>query len=313
MLRGTARFVDDYEPAHLLHMAVGRSPFPHALVLSVDMSAALEMDGVKHVIVGSDVVGTTLPMTLLRPIREVPPLAYYALAAGVALFEGQPVVSVAATSRHIAEDALELIEIDYEPLPAQATVDVAVAAGSVPLHAGQDGNVLAVTRRSTGDPELALGQAEVVVEDEFEINRVIALSMEGRAVLAEYTAGSGEFLVYSSTQAPHLLRKQLAEVLQVDEALVRVIAPMVGGGFGMKLGVYPEDVLACLHSVATHRPVKWTEDRLEHFRSATHAVRPTMKPGSGRRETARCRCSGTSTASTWGPTTHPSAPRAAPP
>ena len=95
--------------------------------------------------------------------------------------------------------------------------------------------------------------------------------MEGRAVLAEHTAGSGEFVVYSSTQAPHLLRKQLAEVLQVDEALVRVITPMVGGGFGMKLGVYPEDVLACLHSAATHRPVKWTEDRLEHFRSATHA------------------------------------------
>lgn len=271
LLRGAGRFVDDLEPAHTLHMAVGRSPFPYTRVVSIDVTEALKADGVRHVIVGPDVVKATTPLTLLRPIREVPPLAYYALATDVALFEGQPVVSVAATSRHAAEDALELIDIEYDPLPSQVNVEQAAAAGAPALHEGQADNVLAVTRRSTGDPETALAAADVVLADTFEINRVIALSMEGRAVLAEYSVGTGQFTVHSSTQAPHLLRKQLAEVLQVEEGLIRVIAPMVGGGFGMKLGVYPEDVLACLHSVATKRPVKWIEDRLEHFRSATHA------------------------------------------
>ncbi len=271
LLRGAGRFVDDLEPAHTLHMAVGRSPFPYTRVVSVDITEAVKAEGVRHIMVGPDVLKVTTPLTLLRPIKEVAPLAYYALATDVALFEGQPVVSVAATSRHAAEDALELIDIDYDPLPSQVTVEQASADGAPPLHDGQTGNVLAVTRRATGDPEAALGAADVVIEDVFEINRVIALSMEGRAVLAEYSAGTGQFTVHSSTQAPHLLRKQLAEVLQVEEGLVRVIAPMVGGGFGMKLGVYPEDVLACLHSMATKRPVKWIEDRLEHFRAATHA------------------------------------------
>ncbi len=271
LLRGAGRFVDDLEPAHTLHMAVGRSPFPYARILSVDISQALALPGVRHVIIGPDVVKRTTPLTLLRPIREVPPLAYYAAAADIALFEGQPVVSIAATSRHVAEDALELVDIEYDPLPAQASIEAATGSAAVPLHDGQTSNVLAVTTRSTGAPERDLEQSEVLIEGVFEINRVTALSMEARAVLAEYSPGSREFTVYSSTQAPHLLRKQLAEVLKVDEALVRVVAPMVGGGFGMKLGVYPEDILACLHSVATKRPVKWIEDRLEHFRAATQA------------------------------------------
>jgi carbon-monoxide dehydrogenase large subunit len=252
-------------------MAVSRSPFPHTRIVSLDITQALAAEGVRHIIVGSDVVKNTTPLTLLRPIKEVPSLAYYAAAADVALFEGQPVVSIAATSRHLAEDALELVDIEYDPLPPQPTVQAATAPGAIPLHEGQVGNVLAVTKRRTGDPEQALDGADVLIEDVFEINRVIALSMEGRAVLAEYSPGAREFTVYSSTQAPHLLRKQLAEVLKVEEGLVRVITPMVGGGFGMKLGVYPEDVLACMHSVATKRPVKWIEDRLEHFRAATHA------------------------------------------
>ena len=271
LLRGEGRFVDDLEPAHTLHMAVGRSPFPHARIVAVDATEALRAEGVRHVIVGADVVKVTTPLTLLRPIREVPPLAYYALAADVALFEGQPVVSVAATSRHAAEDALELIDIEYDPLDSEIDVWQATAAGAAPLHDGQPGNVLAVTKRATGDPDAALAESDLVIEEQFDINRVIALSMEARAVLAEYAAGTGQLTVHSSTQAPHLLRKQLAEVLQVEEGLVRVVAPMVGGGFGMKLGAYPEDVLACLHSMATKRPVKWIEDRLEHFRSATHA------------------------------------------
>jgi carbon-monoxide dehydrogenase large subunit len=271
LLRGEGRFLDDLQPAHGLHMAVGRSPFPHTRIVSADISRALELDGVRHILLGADVVRRSGPLTLLRPITEVPPLAYHAMAAEVALFEGQPVVSVAAASRHIAEDALELIDIEFEPLDQCTDVTAAVAPGAPALHQGLDSNLLATTVRATGDPGQALAQADVVVGDVFTINRVTALPMEGRGVVAEYNPGTGELVVHSSSQTPHLNRKQLAEILRIDEGLVRVIAPMVGGGFGMKLGVYPEDLLACLHSMATGRPVKWAEDRIEHFRSSTQA------------------------------------------
>lgn len=271
LLRGEGRFLDDLQPAHGLHMAVGRSPFPHTRIVSADISRALELDGVRHILLGAEVAARSAPLTLLRPITEVPPLAYYAMADGVALFEGQPVVSVAASSRHIAEDALELIEIDFEPVDQCTDVIGAVTPGAPVLHPGLDGNLLATTVRATGDPGRALAESDVVVADVFSINRVTALPMEGRGVIADYNPGTGELVVHSSSQTPHLNRKQLAEILGLDEGLVRVIAPMVGGGFGMKLGVYPEDLLACLHSMATGRPVKWAEDRLEHFRSSTQA------------------------------------------
>jgi carbon-monoxide dehydrogenase large subunit len=271
LLRGYARFLDDIEPAHALHMAVGRSPFPHARIVSVNVSEAAAIDGVEHILVGSEVAHCTKPLTRLRPIKEVPLLSYWAMAPDVALFEGQPIVSVAATSRRVAEDALELIDIDYEPIEQRVDVRGAVSADAPVLHSGAKGNLLATTTRRTGDPQLALALCDVVIEDTFEINRVIALPMEGRGIIAEFVPGSGELLVQVSSQVPHLVRKQLAEILDLDEAKVRVQSPHVGGGFGLKLGVYPEDLIASLHSMATRRPVKWVEDRIEHFRSSTHA------------------------------------------
>ena len=125
LLRGDGRFTDDVEPAHVLHMAVGRCPYPHARVVRVDTSAAEQLEGVKHVLVGADVRAATEPMGVLRPVPGAPRLPYYALAQDVATHEGQPVVSVVATSRHLAEDALELIDIEYEPLPH--VVDVLAA------------------------------------------------------------------------------------------------------------------------------------------------------------------------------------------
>jgi carbon-monoxide dehydrogenase large subunit len=284
LLRGTGAFLDDLDPPHALHMAVGRSPFPYARIASIDVSAALELEGVRHVLVGSEVVLKSDPLTLLRPIKEVPPLAWYALAVDVALFEGQPVVSVAATSRHVAEDALELVDIDYEPLAQLVDVVSALDPASPVLHDGLADNLLAVTVRKTGEPELALAAADVVVEALFEINRVTALPMEGRGVIAEFIPGSAELLVHVSTQVPHLVRKQLAEILRLDEGSVRVIAPMVGGGFGLKLGVYPEDLIASIHAMATGRPVKWVEDRIEHFRSSTHAREATHSAKIGANE-----------------------------
>jgi carbon-monoxide dehydrogenase large subunit len=272
LLRGDGQFTDDVEPSHLLHMAVGRCPYPHARIVRVDTSRAWALEGVKHVLVGADVRAATEPLTVLRPVPGAPQLPYYALAQDVATHEGQPVVSVVATSRHVAEDALELIDIDYEPLPHVVDVLAALEPDAPVLHPSVlESNLLAANSDGSGDPERRMQEADIVVEGRFRINRVTALPMETRAVVAEWRPGARELTVHISSQVPHLIRKQLAESLRLTESDVRAVASDVGGGFGLKLGVFPEDVLACLHAMALRRPVKWVEDRAEHFRASTHA------------------------------------------
>jgi carbon-monoxide dehydrogenase large subunit len=272
LLRGDGQFTDDVEPSHLLHMAVGRCPYPHARIVRVDTTRACALEGVKHVLVGADVRATTEPLTVLRPVPGAPQLPYYALAQDVATHEGQPVVSVVATSRHVAEDALELIDIDYEPLPHVVDVLAALEPDAPVLHPSVlESNLLAANSDGSGDPERRMREADIVVEGRFRINRVTALPMETRAVVAEWRPGARELTVHISSQVPHLIRKQLAESLRLTESDVRAVASDVGGGFGLKLGVFPEDVLACLHAMALRRPVKWVEDRAEHFRASTHA------------------------------------------
>src|SRR5689334_333655 len=272
LLRGDGRFTDDVDLPHALHMAVLRCPFPHARIVGIDASAAAAMPGVRQVLVGSDVAQRSRPITVLRPVPGVPDLQFFALAQDIAAFEGQPVVSVVATSRATAEDALELIDVDYDPLPHVSDVADAQQPDAVLLHPDiLPSNVVAVNPQGAGDPDARLAEADVVVSDRFTIGRVTGLPMEGRAILAQWRAGARELTVHASTQVPHLVRKQLAEVLALDEGDIRVVASDVGGAFGLKLGVYPEDVLACLHAIALRRPVKWVEDRLEHFRATTHA------------------------------------------
>ncbi len=272
LLRGEGRFADDVEPGHCLHMAVGRCPFPHARIVSIDISAAIELEGVEDVLVGADVVKRSDPISVLRPVPDAPSLDFYAMATDVAVYEGHPVVSVAAVSRHVAEDALGLIDIDYEPLPHVFDVESAMDPRSPVLHPHVlPSNLLARNLTGAGNPEEKLAESDVVVEERFLVNRVSGLPMEGRVIVAEWQPGAGELTVRHSTQTPHLVRKQLAESLRLDDGAVHVIASDVGGGFGLKIGIYPEDVLACLHAMLARRPVKWVEDRVEFFRATTHA------------------------------------------
>jgi carbon-monoxide dehydrogenase large subunit len=272
LLVGAGRFTDDVDPAHGVEMAVGRCPYPHARIRGIDVSAALELDGVLEIMTGADVAARTEPIAILRPVLGAPAIPHFALAQLTATYEGQPVVSVAATSRHIAEDALELIDIDYEPLPHVADVVSAMLPGAPVLQPSVlDSNLLVRNVEGAGDADAVFGAAEVVVEGRFTVNRVTGLPMETRGVLAQWQPGARELTVHVSTQVPHLVRKQLAECLRLTEGAVRVIASDVGGGFGLKLGAYPEDLLAALHAISLRRPVKWVEDRNEHFRATTHA------------------------------------------
>jgi aerobic carbon-monoxide dehydrogenase large subunit len=272
LLRGAGQFTDDVDRARSAEMAVGRCPYPHARIMRIDASAAAALDGVLEIITGAEVAARTGPIAIMRPVPGAPAIPHFALAQETATYEGQPVVSVAATSRHIAEDALELIEIEYEPLPHVSDVMSALAPGAPVIHPESlESNLLVSNPQGRGDVAARMDEADVVVEGRFRVNRVTGLPMETRAVLAEWRSGAGALTVHTSTQAPHLMRTQLADSLRIDEGDIRVITLDVGGGFGLKLGAYPEDLLACLHAISLRRPVKFVEDRNEHFRATTHA------------------------------------------
>ena len=272
LLRGDGRFTDDVQLGHQLEMAVGRCPFPHAAIGALDLDAARALPGVRHILTGADVCAASEPLTVLRPVPGAPTLPYYAMATDRAIHEGQPVVSVVATTRAIAEDALELIDIDYTPLPHVTDTLAALADDAPVLHPETlSSNLLTANVDRAGEPEERMAAAEIVVEGRFHVNRVTALPLEARGIVAHWRAGARMLEVHASTQTPHLIRQQLAECLPLDEGCIRVVASDVGGGFGLKLGLYPEDLLAALHAMALRRPVKWMEDRLEFFRASTHA------------------------------------------
>lgn len=271
LLRGEGRYTDDLDSGRALHMAVGRCPFPHARIRSIDVTAARQLDGVADVLVGEQVRGRSAPIGVLRPVPGVPDLANFAMAAEIARYEGQPVVSVVAESRHLAEDAIDLIDVEYEPLPHVVDARAAIAPDAPTLHPGTDGNGLVTATLEHGQPERAFAEAAVAVAGRFAINRVSPLPMEGRAVLASWSPGRRLLEVQLSNQTPHMVRKQLAESLGIPEEEIRVATADAGGAFGQKLGLFPEELLACLHAMALRRPVKWTEDRNEHFRASTHA------------------------------------------
>ena len=271
LLRGEGSFADDFHPFRALHMAVGRCPFPSARIIAIDVEAARALPGVEDILIGADVAASSAPLSVLRPVPGAPSLPYFAMAGDVALHEGQPVVSVVATSRHVAEDAVGLVRVDYEPQPHVTDTIGATDRDAPLLHASVlDSNVLAENVGGDGDPDAAIARADLVLEERFVIGRVTPLPMEGRAIVVEWRQGPGSLAVRLSTQTPHLARKQIAECLGLTESAIEVAASDVGGGFGQKLGIFPEEILASLHAIRTRKPVKWTEDRVEHFRTSTH-------------------------------------------
>jgi len=275
LLRGAARFVDDLDHVAALHVAIGRCPYPHARVRAIDSAPALALPGVAAVLLGSDVLRRTEPTTVLRALPNSVPTPYRGMAWPVARYEGEAVVAVAAVDRYVAEDALELIAIDWEPLPHVADVEDAVTSGVPRLFEHVAGNVLSESRLRAGDPDAALARADVRVAARFRINRVSAAPIETRGVLARWDDAARTLELWTSTQTPHLVRAQLAHSLRMAESDIRIVGPDIGGGFGMKMCVYPEDVIVSLLAIDTGRPVKWIEDRIEHFRASTHAREAT--------------------------------------
>ncbi len=271
LIRGRGRYVADINLPRMLHLAFVRCPHAHARIVSIDGEAAKRAPGVALVATGVDVAAhcksfITDGVAQNRPGHKVPPQRVMAL--DVAYYQGEPVVAVAAAGRAEAEDAAERIEIGWEPLPAILDGESALAAG--PLHESLSDNIAYEHNIKAGDPDDAFASAGHVIEETFTFHRQTGLSLEPRGLIADYDPGAETLTVYHSHQSPYQMQGVFSRQLGIPEHRVRVIAPDVGGGFGIKINVYADEVAVAVISRMLGRPVKFIADRLESFLSDIH-------------------------------------------
>jgi aerobic carbon-monoxide dehydrogenase large subunit len=268
VLTGRGRYVGDISLPGMVHAVFVRSPLAHATVNGIDADAARAMPGVVAVLTADDLALNPLQIGMEVPGYHRP--VFGVLAADRVRFAGDPVAVVIAETRAAAEDARDMVFVDYEPLDAVATVEQALDPAVPPLFADVDSNVFYDETWEFGDPAAAFEGARVVSMS-LRPQRVSQVPMEGRAGLADFDPGTGELTYYAANQAPHGLRFNLALLLGHPADRLRVIAPDVGGAFGQKAATFREDLIVCAASKLLGRPVKWLDDRMENMSAATHA------------------------------------------
>src|SRR6266481_5443828 len=268
LLRGAGRYTDDFAPPGMLWLAVVRSPHAHARITRIDRAAAARLPGVAAVLTRADLPECAGSIPPLVPAPDFPRYHHPVLAADRVMHAGEGVAVVVADSAYVAADAVLSVSVDYEPLPAAASVGAALAAGAPRVHDDWPGNLAGVSESATGNAADGFKAADAVVEMRLYYPRVAGMPIEPRAVLASHDENSKLLTVWLSTQVPFAVRSAIASALGMSEEHVRVIAPEVGGGFGVKGHVYPEDILVPAVARRLGRPVKWIETRREHFLTA---------------------------------------------
>ena len=281
LLTGKGTFVADLQLPHMGHAAFHRSPMAHARILSIDVEAALKMPGVISVFSASDVEGEIAPL----PSQQVSiPVAWknavrhqarepvqQVLALDRVRYVGEAVAVVVATDRHLAEDAVEQIQVEWENLTVVADAEKALESESPLVHEELGDNIIGQIEVEKGDVESAFAVAPYRLKRRFKHHRYSAMPLECRGAVADYDERTDSLTIWSSTQMSHLVRKLVASLLGLSEAQVRAIAPDVGGGFGCKALVYPEEIMVAYLARKLKHPIKWVEDRFEHFTSTIHA------------------------------------------
>ena len=270
-LMGRARYIEDIELPGMIDAAFVRSPFAHADLVSVDFSDALAVPGVVAALSGRDLVGRARPTVCDAISDGWQSSGLPALAIDRVLYAGEAVAVIAAENRYVAEDGAALVDVDYEPLPPLVSVEAARDPAAAPLHEGWEGNYFYRDSLVAGDPDRAFAGADGVLEFEVATRRHGGIPMEGRGCIADYDPIERILTLWSATQIPHLIRSGLAACLDMPENRVRVIAPDVGGGFGPKSHLNPEEVAVCVLAMEAGRPVRWIEDRREHMLACFHS------------------------------------------
>jgi carbon-monoxide dehydrogenase large subunit len=269
-LTGEAKYLADIALPGTVHVAFVRSPHGHARIRRIDTTGARAMPGVLAVFTADDVAALP-PLASGLPVEGLKPTPQPVLAKDKVRFVGEAVAAVVAESRYLAEDAAEQVVVDYEPLPSVVDAERAMQPGAPILHEDLGSNIVYQKTTTLGDVETVFAQADRVFRRRLHTNRFVAAPMETRGCVSVYERASARLTFYSSTQMPHMLRLFLSLFLGIPEHQVRVISPEVGGGFGQKMTIYPEEVAVAYFGKVLGRPVKWVEDRRENLAAATHA------------------------------------------
>ena len=267
LVKGEGSFVDDMALPDMLHAVVLRSPHAHARIRSIDASAARSLSGVVAVLTGEDIAGVlrTIPPRHTAELEGVTVPEHPVLAKEKVCYVGQPVAIVVAQDRYLARDALERMRVDYEPLPPVIDPVEAASDDSSPIHEEFGGNVALRIRVGRGDVQAAFAQADHIVRGNYEVPRLSPAPMEGRGLLVHYQPQEDLLTLWASTQVPHRLKTLLGPLLNRPSLAIRAIAPDVGGGFGQKVEVWPEDVALSYLAITLERPIKWVEERWENM------------------------------------------------
>ena len=277
LLQGRGAYVDDLRFPRLAHVAFFRSPYAHARIKKLEFSKAAKQKGVLAVFDGPSVAEYCKPwVAVLSHLKGIKSPPQHAIAIGRACWQGEAVAAVVAESRSQAEDAVQLIEAQWEELPVVTDMEDSLG-NKTTIHAELGDNVCFHRELDTGGVDEAFAAADVVVEETYHFGRHTGVCLEGRSILADYNAGEHSLTVYHSTQAPHMMQDIFSRHLGIPEANVRVISKDVGGSFGIKVHVYPDEMATAAISVMMRRPVKFTADRLESFLSDIHAREHRVK------------------------------------
>jgi carbon-monoxide dehydrogenase large subunit len=271
LLTGNGIFADDIQLPGLLHAAILRSPHAHALIRKINIEKALQAPGVVAIYTGKDLEGKIgrIPSSWLVPDANLKEAPQYPLAIDRARYVGDGIALVIAEGRYAVRDVLDLIEVEYETLPVAVNQKEAMAEHAPLVHDDIENNIALHWKAGELD-DADIDGAEVVVRASFNVQRVAPSAMETRAAIGQYNPGSGELTLWCTSQNPHIHRMVLSEVLHISESKLQIIVPDMGGGFGGKIGVYPDEALIGYAARDLGRPVKWVEERNEHFSASNH-------------------------------------------
>jgi len=272
LVEGRGQYVDDIVLPRMVHVAFARSPHAHARIAGIDPAEALALPGVLRVLTGKDLEPHCEPwVAVLAHLKGMKSAPQRPLPVDRATWVGEAVAAVVAETRAIAEDAAAKVHVTYEPLPAAVDMETALSPGTPVIHPDLGDNLCFQRVNESGDVEAAFAAAHKVVEATFHTARHTGLTLEPRSILADYNRASAKLTVYHSTQAPHMMQGVLAQHLRLPEGDVRVICSDVGGSYGIKVHVYPDEVAVAAIAKIMARPVKFIADRLESFATDIHA------------------------------------------
>ena len=273
MVRGRGQFLDDLKLPGMCYAVFVRSEYAHANIVSIDVEEALKVPGAIGVITPDEVLPHVNPVRPAAPgsSESARPYDRFPMPPGKVTFVGDPIVAVAATTPHAAQDMAEAVVVEYEPLPVVGGLEQAMAPDAPVIHAGMDDNIVFYRQFGDGDVDGAFTRASLVLDKTFRFPRQTGVPLEARGVVANYDHGQERLTVWTSCRSPHLVRTTISNVMRLPQHAVRVISNDVGGEFGIKGAVYPESIIPSFLSRKIDRPVKWVEDRMESLLACGHA------------------------------------------